>query len=176
MTDKLTEEATRTKVLTMVEEGVEANEIAKTLDIGYPKVLRWRREYSEAKEEGAVASILDVDRTVVAEIVETVKSNKLNVIDAELNDLADQTVERIDGLRLLDEDMQQAGRRLAQRIASAANSADLEARDVLNLADALAKLQIAFFSKGASVNVLNQTNNMSDNSLSTFAGLMKDRT
>jgi len=174
METKMESEAMRSRALNMLINDVKPKDVAAELDISYPKVLKWLREYKEAKEDNAVISLLDIERSVVHDVVEEVVKPKLAMIDEELEEVVDKTVMRVDGLRLLDTELQFASTRLAKRIAAAANSEDLEARDILGLSDALSKLQIAFFAKGTSVNVLNQTNNMSDNSLSTFAKLMKD--
>jgi len=168
-----TREEIKVDVLAKLNQGTKAKTVAEDLNIPYATVLKWRREYAEAKADGEVASLVNVDSVVVHRVAEQAKED-LAFLGDETAALVEATEGKIEGAQLLNIKVQDAAKELAAKISEATNRPGIEARDISLLADALTKLQTSFFNKGATnINVLNQ-NNMDGSAMSTFQTLFKD--
>jgi hypothetical protein len=136
----------RTEILGLLASGRGSKEVAEGLDLPYPSVLRVKREHDEAYEEGLVHEALPP--TLAQSLV-------------------------LDTEGCLEEEVQLSAVHLTRRIIEVSNRPGLEAREVQVLADALAKIQTAFFNQSSTnVNVLSQTA-ISSSGLGAFSELLK---
>lgn len=152
--------------LSRIENGDEPKDIADALSVSYATVLRWKREYVEAKESGQVSQLYNVDRLILAKAAEQ--------IDAPL-ELRESSVERIktglSGLDMLDSNLQNTALYMLGRIKSLAASAQ-HTSEIVELTGAICDLRNAFFNKNSTqVNVQNNySSGDGSGKYSTFLG------
>ena len=152
-------DTTKAVALSRIMTDVPLSDISKDLDVPYATLLKWK---SEAELDEVVMAPEEVTRDVVSRVATEVRG-----------ELAEGALEGVTGLTKLNTRVQEVGLKLADRIAVIANFTE-DARDVQLLADALTKIQTAFFKTGPAVNILNQTNNMSESGVHTFSNLLRD--
>jgi len=148
--------------LSRIANGISLTETSRDLNIPYSQLLK-------LKDSLDVRDAADAPRELVTRVAEEMKQE---LSKADVQEL-EKTVDGLGGLQLLNSRVQEVGLKLADRIAVVSVFTE-DAREILMLADALTKIQTAFFKSGPAVNILNQTNNMSESGVSTFANLLRD--
>jgi len=166
------EEEAKMRVMGLLETGKSAREVARDESLPYPKVLAWRKEWQGVAEKQDVETILATDADVVHEIANDIKS-RLEQTEGLSGELVDKVVDKVDKLMQLEGDMQDTGIALVKRINGMVD--DVTAPIELEvLVTSLAKLQTAFFAKGANVNVLNAPGaSFSDSGISSFKSMQR---
>lgn len=134
----------------MLANGKSATEIAKELDLSTSIVYRFKRELDEAKENGGIDTLIDLDRVVLGEVIESVKENHPTLAES-----AEQLSSGVLSAQRLSEEMHATARHLTTRVKFMAASADTSS-ELLILSEVLCNLQNAFFNnKTTQVNVQN---------------------
>ena len=150
--------------------------ISTELKLPYSKLIKWRKELKEATDAGDISSLVDADQLLIHRVAEDVKNDLKDLAPTEgefIEAAVDDVVDGIDSYKVLNTRLQTTALVLAQKIDNMADIA-VTAKDVIVLVDALAKLQLAFFNKSVTnVNVLNQQNSYTADSVSTFKGLKR---
>lgn len=164
---KLTKESERALVASRILSGIPLTAISKDLNIPYVEALKVQSEL----DMSAVTS--ELTRETVHRAADNLRAELAESGAGELVSAVDEAVSAVDGLQKLNSRVQEVGLKLADRIAVISTFTE-DARDVQLLADALTKIQTAFFKTGPAVNILNQTNNMSESGVSTFSQLLRD--
>ena len=159
--------------LGLLKAGLTPKEVSRQLQVPYPKVLKWKPELEEIKVKEDIETIMDVDQAVVHEVAEGVKAKLLDLVE-EGDELVDATLEKVDKLLDLQAGLQGSGLKLItkiNRLVDDCNTPD----QISTLVDSIAKLQTAFFAKGANVNVLNAMGGQpSSNGIDLFKSLQRN--
>lgn len=160
------------KAIGLLSEGNNAKDVARQLNIPYPIVLKWKPEAKSIHTKEDLATVLDVDKVILHELAESTK-DKLNELVEDGDELVEQVLVKIDSIGILQTNLQLSATAVLVKIneiIEACKSAD----DILILVEAISKLQIAFFSKGANVNVLNMPGSQqSDTHLNSFKSMQR---
>jgi len=129
--------------------------IAKDLDISYNKVLRIQRELKQAQADNTVQEFVDLDTVMMEELIGIAADKAPDAISGAVRDSLGDIAKAKTVMEALSDDMIVTAKTLTTRIkASAANVDTVGELDTL--ADALCKLQNAFFNKNQTqVNVQN---------------------
>lgn len=142
------DEQVRLLSLAHLKNGMKPADAAELMGISYAAMLKLRKELHAAEEKDKILSLFKLDEAALSILLESVTKQLTPAIEAfgigelveeEVSDLSD----RIDGGSLLNQELQEAGSALANKIkitATVATSADT----VLSLAKALCELQRAF--------------------------------
>ena len=147
---------TRLIVLAHLKNGNKPADIAETMDISYSTVLKLKRELKEAEDRNAVLELFKLDEAALEILLEGVKDKLAPLADAfkvgelvtaELNDIK----EEVKGGKLLSEELQDTASTLANQIKFAALANASQADTLLILAEALCKIQNAFFTSNNTV-------------------------
>jgi hypothetical protein len=126
--------------------GKPTKEIAEELDVSYSYVLTLNRDLQKAKLENKLHELMDVDRVVIEQSV------------AHLGDEVKGTLEKIDGLQKLNQELQATATRINTQLRSHIMSTD-HISELAMCTEILCSLQQAFFGKsGVQINV-QQNNN-----------------
>jgi len=134
--------------------GSSAREVSEELEIPYAKALKWKKQLSEAEEDGEVANLVEADAVLIHRVAEEVKEELValgadaNAIEGELQKAGD----KIEAYKILNEKLNLTAVRLADRINSMAGTVS-ETGELKDLVDALSSLQTSFFAKGTNVAV-----------------------
>ena len=162
------------KALGKMEAGIALHEISADLGIPYPKLLKWRKELKEHKENGTIMDVVNADEVVVHAVAEQVKQDLIDldpdskdIIEADINEV----VKSIDNLSVLSTRLQTSAMQLANQI-SQISVLCTDPKEMSFLAKALCDMQEAFFNKPVT-NINVQTNNYSGEGVSKFKSLMK---
>ena len=134
----------------------------------------WHQDYKEAGTAEDISHLIDLDKETLHKLADVVK-DEFTEITEDAAEIVDGVVTKLDKLVVLNENTQAAGIKLVQKIHSFTDEVT-NSRDLLQLVDALAKLQTAFFSKPGNVNILNangQSSQVSDSGISAFKSLMR---
>ncbi len=154
----------------LLSEGLSAKDVSRQLVIPYTQVLKWKPEveFIETKED--VETVLDIDKVVLHELAETVR-DKLEDVAEGAGDLVDGVLARIDTLTILEGNLQSSALGLIKKLDALVETIE-HPEELLTLVEAIAKLQTAFFAKGANVNVLNMpAGQTSSKGISAFKSL-----
>ena len=54
------------QAISRIENGEDKRTVAEDLDIGYATVIRWYKEYKDAKLNGTLDQLLDMDKLILA--------------------------------------------------------------------------------------------------------------
>ena len=154
----------------LLSEGLSAKDVSRQLVIPYTQVLKWKPEVEHIKTKEDVVTVLDVDKVVLHELAETVR-DKLEDVAEGAGDLVDDVLVRINTLTILEDNLQSSALLILKKLDELVEEVRFP-DDILTLVEAIAKLQVAFFSKGANVNVLNMPSGQtSSNSISAFKSM-----
>lgn len=160
------------QALGLLQQGNSAKDVARQLSIPYPTVLKWKPEAESIKYKVDLETVLDVDKVILHELAESTK-DKLNELVEEGSELVEQVLTKIDNIGILQTNLQLSGTAVLIKIndlIEKCNNAD----DILILVEAISKLQTAFFSKGANVNVLNMPGSQqSESQINAFKSLQR---
>jgi hypothetical protein len=147
------EEKIRLTSLAHLKHGIPPKEVAELTGISYAKALKLRRQLEEAEENGTMFELFNLKDAARQVLFDSVKDKLLPIaesLDAE-EALEGELIElnkEIEELGKLDETTQKAAIALVDKIASAAVLAN-NSDTLVNLADALCKVQLTFFGQGA---------------------------
>lgn len=133
-------------VLARLELGEKPKDLATEYDISYGAVLRWRREYKEAKDNGIIDKVYDVDRLVLEQAAANLP------VPSAVSEAAKGAVENIaralSGLERLDNELQTTALSLVKKYnaltASASFGSELE-----SITKGICDLRSAFFGKNS---------------------------
>ena len=155
------DEQVRLLTLAHLKNGMKPADAAELMGISYAATLKLRKELHAAEEKDKILSLFKLDKAALEILLESVTKQLTPAIEAfgigelvenEVKDLSD----RVDGGSLLNQELQEAGSALANKIkltATVATSADT----VLSLAKALCELQNAFCGQTGSIGALPAT-------------------
>lgn len=152
-------EKTRVQALAYLKVGKKPREISELLEgISYSQVLTLRKQLEKAEIDNTLSSLFNLDELALESILDAAKSSLTikgeiippNEIDESINNIGNG----IAGLGKLETSFQDAADELAKQIKVAALVAT-EASTLVDLAEALAKLNTSFFAKGTNVQVNN---------------------
>lgn len=160
------------KAIGLLSEGNNAKDVARQLSIPYPTVLKWKPEAESIKTKDDLETVLDVDKVILHELAESTR-DKLNELTEDGGELVEQVLTKIDNIGILQTNLQLSGTAVLTKVnelIDACNNPD----DILILVEAISKLQTAFFSKGANVNVLNMPGSQqSESQINSFKSLQR---
>lgn len=142
-----------------------AKEIAEELDISYGAVLKLRRDYEQAKANGAVDTLVNMDNVIIKEVTTKLADRGIS------EEAVEEFTEKLQGLDHLSTALQQTAQNINQR----ANSLLLSVEHVSELeiiTDILCKLQTSFINKN--MTQVNVQNNYSDNTTPKYNQFLGD--
>lgn len=150
------------KVISLLQQPtLTAHMIAEELDLSYSAVLRVEKEYNQAKLNGTLADLVDVD--------DMVTSSAAAVLDVDKAEL----VEGLSGLERLSSDLQSTATQINSRVRSLVMSAE-HMSDLETAADIICSLNTAFVNtKNTQVNVQNNFGG-DNNASSRYAAYLSD--
>ena len=155
------DEQTRLLALAHLKNGMKPADTAELMGISYAATLKLRKELLAAEERDKILDLFDLDKAALGILLESVSKQLRPAIEAfdigkavegEVQDLS----ERIDGGSLLNQELQQAGSALANKITAVATVAT-SADTIMSLAKALCELQNAFNGKSGGIGALPAT-------------------
>jgi len=144
------------RALGLISQGMPVREVSAKLEIGYAKLLKWKKEYEESLECNKVSKVLDVPALIVNRIANEVKDDvqALGTSDDLEGEIVD-FVDGVDGLNKLSVELQSTAVALSKSIKQM-SALQPGPSELIMLVEALSTLQTAFFSKNVTnVNVLN---------------------
>jgi len=161
------------KAIGLFKAGFNSKEISRELKVPYTTVRKWRPEADNLQTKQDLETILDTDTIIVHEVAEGVREKLAEIVD-DGGELVDGVLETVDKLQALQGELQASATsalKKIDRLVDECRSAD----DLTTLIDSIAKLQTAFFSKGANVNVLNAFGGgqPSDTGMNVFKSLQR---
>ncbi len=138
-------------------EGEEPKVIADELGLSQGTVYRYKKELTTAQDEGKVNSLLAAEQGALDNMAQQAVADMPSVLaEGELVE-ANAVIDGVKGLARLEADLQQTASKINCRIRLMAGTAE-SVGDVVDLAEALCKLQSAFFGKGTQVLIQNNNN------------------
>lgn len=154
------------KAVSLLDCGTDLKQVSAICDVSYATVMRWNREYQEAKKNNVLDQLLDMD-TLLLEL-----SVRQTDVPAEFSEgTIKELTKGVTGLQVLSEKMQGTAMYLTNQIqiraAGAAGTGEL-----LDLVNALATLQNAFFNKNSTQ--VNVQNNFNTDGKSAYADYLSD--
>ena len=135
-------------------DGEEAKAIATDLDVSYGTVLRYKRELNAAEDEGKVNSLLAAEQSVLDNIASNVVTDLPVQAQEGAAEEAAAVLTGVVGLKRLEGDLQHTAHAINTRIRLMTSTVE-SVHDIVDLSDALCKIQNAFFGKGTQVNIQN---------------------
>lgn len=136
--------------LARLENGESPQTIADTLGVSYASVLRWRREFAEAKDAGNLDKLIDMDSLILATAAAGIEAPQVMKEEAIAN-----LTRSMSGLQMLQESMQTTALYLVQQIKSQASRVE-HVSELVELSNGLCALNNSFFnSNKTQVNVQN---------------------
>ena len=152
-TRSMNEEQTRLLAYAHFKHGKNAKEVEQLLGISYGKAIKYKKQLHEAEETNALNELFNMDDAALDMLLDSVKQGLAPVAEAfDMTEVLEGEVEElrgsVKGLAKLDQANQDAAIALANRIKQQALVAS-NTDSLVNLADALGKLQVAFYGNGA---------------------------
>jgi len=142
------DEQTRLLALAHLKNGKKPADTADVMGISYAATLKLRKELLAAEERDKILELFQLDKAALGILLESVSKQLKPAIEAfdigkEVEGEVEDLSKRIDGGSLLNQELQQAGSALANKITSVATVAT-SADTIMSLAKALCELQNAF--------------------------------
>lgn len=134
-----------------------AAEVAKLVDVPLTTVIRWKKELKEAKLNGGIDSLIDIDRVVLGEMVKQ--------LPADLQEAGGELVGKVDSSQRLSVELHATAQHLTTRVKMMAAAADTSS-ELLVLSEILCNLQNAFYNSNSTQ--VNVQNNYGESSYSEF--------
>lgn len=147
-------------------DGDEPKEIAGELGIAYATVLRWKRELRTAQEEDKVTSLVAASYDAIDDLAAGVLADVPDEALPAVTTAVEGVISSVTGLKRLETELQGTAVLINNRIRFMTSSAN-SVGDIVELTNAVAKLQDAFFGKGTTVNV---QQNVEGDAYSSFLG------
>lgn len=132
-------------------------EVAKELGIPIATIVRWGKELKEAKLNGGIDSLVDMDRVVLGELVEQLPDD--------LKAAGNELVAKTDSLQRLSVELHNTAKHLTTRVKVLAATAD-SSSELIALSEVLCNMQNAFFNSNTTQ--VNVQNNYGQSSYSEF--------
>lgn len=146
------------QALVRLHEGEEPKSIANDLDISYGTVIRYNKELREAHASNKVNALFAAEQGVLENMAEqAIADLPVDLQQAAMIE-AETVINGVAGLDRLEGDLQRTATVINTRIRIMTGTAE-SVGDVVELADALCKLQNAFFGKGTQILVQQNNNN-----------------
>jgi hypothetical protein len=147
---------TRLTILAHLKNGHKPADISEAMKVSYSTVLKLKRELKEAEERNAVLELFKLDETALEILLEGVKDRLAPIADAfQVGELVttelDNIKKDVKGGKLLSEKLQDTAFTLAHQVELAALGNANHADTLLILAEALCKIQNAFFTSNNTV-------------------------
>ena len=147
------DEQTRLLTLAHLKNGKKPADAAELTGITYASALKLRKELHAAEERNRILELFKLDEAALDILLESVRKQLMPAIEAfGIGELVEEEIKDltkgIDGGKLLNQEFQASARTLANKITSAAITAN-NSDTILQLAEALCKLQNAFFGQEA---------------------------
>lgn len=140
------DDAVKYKVISLLEAGRPAKDVAEDLNVSYAAVIKLNKDYKEAKLNGTLNKLINVDKLIIEQTAADLDLPTENV---------ETVIKGLSGLEVLAEDFQLTAQQLNQRLKGMIASVEF-ASDLNVLTDILCKLQTAFINKQLTqVNVQN---------------------
>ena len=137
------------KVISLLQNDTAPKDIADDLDISYGAVLKLRREYDDAKRNGTIDQLVNMDNVILSEVAD--KLSKLPGAEEALGEFT----EKLKGLEHLSEEFQTTAHQINTRARSLLLSIE-HVSELEVITDILCKLQTSFINKNMTqVNVQN---------------------
>lgn len=156
-------------VLSKLLSGESPSKITADIDeVPYSTILRWKRELDEARLNGSIADLINLDSALVGELIQQVKDNS----PAELSDAVESSLGEVRKMKnigdALQEDLQRTASQFNTKIRTLALSTT-SISELQSLTTILVELQTAFFNKNQTqVNVQNNYGSQGDSKYGAF--------
>lgn len=142
------------KALSLLDCGEDPKVVADKLEVSYASVLRWKREFATARENGSLSKLIDLDKLIIEAV-----ANQIAAPADALGLAAKRVASKVDGLQALQESFRLTAEALNLQIKSRAMSID-HVSELTELTNSLCALQNAFFNKN--MTQVNIQNNLTD--------------
>lgn len=163
------DEEKKYSVLARIDAGENKRDVAEDAGVSYGTVLRWYKEYEQAKQQNTLDKLLDMDKLILATAEQV---SKAPIMVEELKGGVKDLSNRVKKLETLQVDLLATATALNTQIKSRALSME-STSELLLLVESLCQLQNAFFNKNAvQVNV---QNNYSGDGERKYGGLLGDK-
>lgn len=146
--------------------------IAADLDVSYNTVLRLRRELKKSQEDGTVQDFMNLDEVMLGELMEIAKEKAPEAIKGDTVEVLDNLSGQHAIMDALSTDLQTTAKFLSSRIKVAASTVQ-HASELETLAEALCKIQVAFFNNNTTQ--VNVQNNYGEQQGSAYGDLLSDK-
>ena len=134
------------KAISLLEQELEPKDIAEQLDLSYSGVLKLKKDFNQAKENNTVNQLVNMDNVLLNELAE-----HSPIIEENL----DRVTKGLDGLEVLNTELQKTALQIVRRVNSLLMSADMPS-EIETYADIVCNMQTTFFNKNMTqVNVQN---------------------
>jgi len=159
------------KVLSRLLNNEPAKDIVATEDVKHATVLRWNRELEDARLNGSVAQLMNMDQALLDTVIAKVEQTLPEAVAEEGQVVLDTIKSAPNVLATLQQDLVITASSMNIRIRSLAISAD-NVGELSMLAETLCTIQNAFFNKNSTqVNVQNNY----DSSDRTYSAFLSDK-
>lgn len=160
------------EALGLLSEGNSAKDVARQLSIPYPKVLKWKPEADSLQTKADLETVLDLDKIVLHDIANETKNKMDNLVEGG-GELVDKVLDNIDSIGVLQTNLQASAIAILVKLNTMIDSCR-DADELHILVESISKLQVAFFAKGANVNVLNMPGSQqSEAQINAFKSLQR---
>lgn len=137
------------KALNLLHQGGAFATVADKTGLPLTVVIRLNKELKKSVENGGINSLIDMDRVVLGEVLETISENK------DMTEAVGKLTESINHSDRLSSELQAAAIHLVKQAKSIAMKAE-DARDILVCTEVICSLQNAFFnSNSTQINIQN---------------------
>lgn len=153
------------QAISRIENGEDKRTVADDLEVGYATVLRWHRDYKDAKLNGTLDQLLDMDKLILATAGQLLESGALPEQAAAG---LDRVTSGVSALEKLQSDFITTAAAVNAQIKSRLLSVE-HTSELMELTECLVELQNAFFNKNTTqVNVQNNYGGESGSKYGTF--------
>lgn len=146
--------------------------IAADLDVSINKVRRLKREFKKAQDDNTVQEFINLDEAMLKELMDIAKEKVPEAISDEADEALTGLVTQHNLMDALSTDLQTTAKFLSSRIKATASTVQ-HASELEVLADALCKLQTAFFNSNTTQ--VNVQNNYGEQAGSPYGDLLSDK-
>jgi DNA-binding GntR family transcriptional regulator len=146
--------------------------IAADLDVSINKVRRLKREFKKAQDDNTVQEFINLDEAMLNELMDIAKEKVPEAIAEDAGEALVLLKGQHSLMDALSTDLQTTAKFLSNRIKSTASTVQ-HASELEVLADALCKLQTAFFNSNTTQ--VNVQNNYGDQAGSPYGDLLSDK-
>lgn len=153
------EDKIKHKVIALLDAGQPPRDISDDLGISYSGVLLLQRKFKEAKINGTIDQLVNVDKVIIEQAGELLDADVENVTKG------------VEGLERLSGELQNTASHINSRVRSLIMSCESHA-ELETYADIICNLQQAFFNKNATT--VNVQNNIGDSAAPKYAQYLSD--